>query len=69
MIDEFYIDKEYRNKGIGTQVLKLVIKNSKKLGLKCLYMEVSKSNIAAQKLYEKLNFKARNNYFLMNLDL
>ena len=37
MIDEFYIDDEYRKKGIGTQVLNLVINNSKKLGLKGLY--------------------------------
>lgn len=69
MIDEFYIEEEHRNKGIGTQVLKLVIRNSKKLGLKSLYMEVNKLNNTAQKLYKKLNFKARDNYFLINLDL
>lgn len=69
MIDEFYIDDEYRKKGIGTQILKIVMKNSKKLGLNCLYLEISKNNIAAQTLYEKLNFKFRDNYFLMKLDL
>ena len=69
MIDEFYIDDEYRKKGIGTQILKIVMKNSKKLGLNCLYLEISKNNIAAQTLYEKLNFKVRDNYFLMKLDL
>ena len=42
---------------------------SKKLGLNCLYLEISKNNIAAQTLYEKLNFKFRDNYFLMKLDL
>jgi len=69
MIDEFYIDDEYRKKGIGTQILKIVMKNSKKLGLNCLYLEISKNNIAAQTLYEKLNFIVRDNYFLMKLDL
>ena len=69
MIDEFYIDDEYRKKGIGTQILNIVMKNSKKLGLNCLYLEISKNNIAAQTLYEKLNFKVRDNYFLMKLDL
>ena len=68
-IDEFYIDDEYRKKGIGTQILKIVMKNSKKLGLNRLYLEISKNNIAAQTLYEKLNFKVRDNYFLMKLDL
>lgn len=69
MIDEFYIDDEYRKKGIGTQILNIVMKNSKRLGLNCLYLEISKNNIAAQTLYEKLNFKVRDNYFLMKLDL
>jgi ribosomal protein S18 acetylase RimI-like enzyme len=69
MIDEFYIDDEYRKKGISTQILNIVMKNSKKLGLNCLYLEISKNNIAAQTLYEKLNFKVRDNYFLMKLDL
>ncbi len=68
-IDEFYIDDEYRKKGIGTQILNIVMKNSKKLGLNCLYLEISKNNIAAQTLYEKLNFKVKDNYFLMKLDL
>lgn len=69
MIDEFYIDDEYRKKGIGTQILNIVMKNSKRLGLNCLYLEISKNNITAQTLYEKLNFKVRDNYFLMKLDL
>lgn len=69
MIDEFYIDDEYRKKGIGTQILNIVMKNSKRLGLNCLYLEISKNNISAQTLYEKLNFKVRDNYFLMKLDL
>ncbi len=69
MIDEFYVDKEFRNRGIGTDILSLVIKNSKKLGLKSLYLEVGKNNTIAQNMYKKLNFKARENYFLMNLDL
>lgn len=69
MIDEFYIDDEYRKEGIGTQILNIVMKNSKRLGLNCLYLEISKNDIAAQTLYEKLNFKVRDNYFLMKLDL
>ncbi|HSG32134.1 MAG TPA: GNAT family N-acetyltransferase [Thermodesulfobacteriota bacterium] len=69
MIDEFYIKEKYRNKGIGTEVIKQVIKNSKKLGLKSLYLEVNKHNKEAQSFYNSLKFKKRDNYFLMNLDL
>ncbi len=69
MIDEFYIKEKYRNKGIGTDVIRQVIKNSKKLGLKSLYLEVNKHNTEAQGFYKKHEFKKRDNYFLMKLDL
>ncbi len=69
MIDEFFINKDFRNKGIGTDVIKQIIKKSKQLGLKSIYLEVNKFNIEAQSFYCSLDFKKRDNYFLMNLDL
>jgi ribosomal protein S18 acetylase RimI-like enzyme len=69
IIDEFFIEEQYRNQGLGENVLKLVIQKSKKLGLKALYLEVNNINIAAQNLYKKTGFLSRDKYFLMNLKL
>lgn len=69
MIDEFFIEEQYRNKGLGENVLEMVIQKSKQLGLKALYLEVSNTNIPAQSLYKKTGFEARDKYFLMNLKL
>jgi len=53
----FYIDEKYRNKGIGTNALKEIIKLAKKEN-KDLSLDVFGNN-AAKKLYEKLGFKDR----------
>lgn len=55
-LDEIYIKKEHRSKGIGTDFIKYVIKNklNNSVGLQ---LEVTESNDKARKLYEKLGFK------------
>lgn len=69
MIDELYISDKFRSKGIGTQAVNGIIKNAKKLGLNCLYMEVKRENPGAHDFYKRLNFKARDKYFLMKREL
>lgn len=51
LLDEIYIDNEYRNKGIGTNIINNVLRENK-----IVYLWVYKANISAIKLYQKLGF-------------
>ena len=52
LIDEIFIEKEYRNKGIGSSIIKTIIANSNL----DLYLWVYKENIKALNLYESIGF-------------
>lgn len=49
LLNEIYIEKEYRNKGIGTEIIK-------SLNNDIVYLWVYKENIKAISLYKKLGF-------------
>lgn len=51
LLDELYLEEEYRNKGIGTDIIKK-IKNNNKI----IYLWVYKENKQAISLYKKLGF-------------
>lgn len=52
LLDEIFIEEEFRNKGIGTNIIKDVLKNND-----IVYLWVYKENIQAISLYKKLGFK------------
>jgi len=51
ILDEIYLEEEYRNKGIGTNIIKNILQNNA-----IVYLWVYKKNIKAISLYEKLGF-------------
>ena len=51
LLDEIYLEEKYRNKGIGTDIIKKVISNND-----IIYLWVYKENIQAISLYKKLGF-------------
>ena len=51
LLDEIFIEEEYRNNKIGTQIISNVLSN-----YSIVYLWVYKSNSKAIKLYEKLGF-------------
>ena len=51
LLDEIYLEEEYRNKGIGTNIIKEVISNND-----IIYLWVYKENMQAISLYKKLGF-------------
>ena len=51
LLDEIYLEEEYRNRGIGTKILKEVISSND-----IVYLWVYKENIQAISLYKKLGF-------------
>lgn len=65
-----FVYKPYRNKHLATELMEFVI--SQNLGYKTIALEVIKSNDAAIKLYNRLNFKLKENRadtYLMQRDL
>jgi len=51
LLDEIYLEEKYRNKGIGTSIIKEVINNND-----IIYLWVYKENVQAISLYKKLGF-------------
>ena len=56
LINELYLDKNYRRKGIGTNILNNILNNNSKV-----YLWVYKENTLALNLYKKLGFKIKDN--------
>lgn len=56
---KMFVDKNYRGKEykIGQQLLETVIEHSKVVGVEEIYLGTTEKFIAAQKFYEKNNFK------------
>ncbi len=63
------VKKDFRNKGIGSLLLKSLIDLYNSLNLTSLNLEVNENNIPAIRLYEKFDFKeisVRKNYYPNN---
>jgi len=68
-VDEFFIAPDLRGRGVGTKVLECVKIEAKKMGIRALHLEVARSNKKARNLYTRSNFKAREKYVLMSVNL
>lgn len=66
-VDEFYIREAYRGKGLGRKSIEFVEETAKKLGVKAVHLEVSRSNTNAQAVYRKLGFTDRSYYLMTRL--
>jgi ribosomal protein S18 acetylase RimI-like enzyme len=64
-VDELYIRPAVRGRGIATEVLSTLPTALSEAGVKALHLEVDRDNEAAQKLYLRSRFKARERYMLM----
>lgn len=56
-ITNIAIDKDFRNKGLGSFLVKSMIEYAEELGIYRMTLEVRKSNKPAQGLYMKFGFK------------
>ncbi len=64
-IDEFYIRKNVRGRGMGGEVLRTLMPALSDYGVKALRLEVKRDNEGASRLYTRLGFVARDDYHLM----
>ena len=56
LLDGLYVEKEYRNKGIGNSLLTEAISRIKNMHVKYVDINVMYNNIIAKHIYEKLGF-------------
>ena len=62
----FVVNPKFRGKGFGSYFMSYLIKKCEKLHLKKLLLEVSQSNISAERFYSRFNFFTvgiRKNYY------
>ena len=65
-INYFVINKKFRKKGYGTYFMSYLIKKCERLNLKKLLLEVSQSNVTAERFYSRFDFSTvgiRKNYY------
>ena len=65
-INYFVVNKKFRKKGFGSYLMCYLIKECEKLNLKKLLLEVSQSNVTAERFYSRFDFSTvgiRKNYY------
>ena len=65
-INFFVVNKKYRKKGFGSYLMSYLIKKCEKLNLNKLLLEVSQSNVSAERFYGRFDFSTvgiRKNYY------
>ena len=65
-INYFVVNKKFRKKGFGSYLMSYLINKCEKLNLKKLLLEVSQSNVTAERFYSRFDFFTvgiRKNYY------
>ena len=65
-INFFAVNKKYRKQGFGSNLMNYLIKRCEELSIKKLFLEVSQSNIPAERFYSRFDFSTvgiRKNYY------
>jgi diamine N-acetyltransferase len=64
LLDEMYIAPSHRRKGLARQLLKIVESACRDLGARALHLEVERSNVAVQRLYQSHGFSSQDRLLL-----
>ena len=65
-INYFVVKQKFRKKGFGSYLMSFLIKKCEELSLKKLILEVSQSNVTAERFYSRFDFSTvgiRKNYY------
>jgi len=65
-INYFVVKQKFRKKGFGSYLMSYLIKKCEELSLKKLLLEVSQSNVTAERFYSRFDFSTvgiRKNYY------
>jgi GNAT superfamily N-acetyltransferase len=64
VVDELFLDADYRGRGIGLDAIRYVERFCVEHGIGVLNLEVDRTNVRAQALYKKAGYIDRNNFLL-----
>jgi len=64
-LDEFFIREGVRGRGMGTEVLSMLLPQLSQAGLVAMSLTVAPQNAQAQRLYERAGFRLRDGLALM----
>ena len=68
IIEDLFVEKEFRNKNIGRKLIEELVKESRRLGAHEIFVTTEKENRNAIELYSKSGFKKfKNPWFLYRL--
>lgn len=62
-VDEFFVQREHRGKGIGSQALELFAEQARELGAKTVHLGVRRGNPAIE-LYRRAGFREHDAYVM-----
>ena len=62
-VDEFFVKREYRRKGIGAQALQFFEQEARALGVKVIHLEVNRGNPALN-LYQRMGYEDHERYLM-----
>jgi GNAT superfamily N-acetyltransferase len=63
-IDELFVVASHRNRGVGTKAMQFVLDQCLDLGIHALHLEVERSNVAGQALYQNAGFEDHDRYLM-----
>lgn len=72
LLNDLYVDREYRKKGIGEKLIKTAINFANEKNAKFIELSTAVDNYNAQSLYKQIGFKKQNtetNFFTYRINL
>lgn len=72
ILNDLFVDTDYRKQGIGEKLIKTAMDFAKKQGSTFVQLETAVDNDTAQRLYETIGFKKQgpdNEFFLYRIDI
>ena len=67
LLENVYVEKEYRDRGLGTKLINLAISEAKKRGCYKIIGTSKKTNIGAHRFYERFGIKKIGYEFRLDL--
>jgi ribosomal protein S18 acetylase RimI-like enzyme len=64
LLDEWYLDPEFRGQGIGSDVLHQIESAMRSDGMSAIRLEVERSNVNAERLYRRSGFEPHDRYLM-----
>ena len=63
-LDEFFVEKKHRGKGLGKKMFARAENATKKIGIKALHLEVTRNNGRAIQFYRNAGFEDHDRYLM-----